>query len=1085
MRPAERAPCSPTLLKAPATPTDEDDRATDVLSADGRWPGRARQGPGWPQVRGYEMLSVIGAGGMGIVYKARHGALNRTVALKTLRGAGVDLHFSERLRAEAEAVARLQHPNIVQVFEIGTAEWRPGEAWAGPFIALEFVDGGSLARRTDKAQPPRPAAALVEKLARAVHCVHRLGIVHRDLKPANVLLTADGEPKIADFGLAKQVGTEHDAAGRSLTLDGTLMGTPEYMAPEQATGAAPTPAVDIYALGVILYELLTARVPFQAASSVETMDLARSQEPVSPRRLRPGLPRDLETVCLKCLEKEPARRYATAEALADDLRRFLDDRPVLARRAGSFEKVGRWCRRNPSAAASLAAVAGTFLAAFVLVNLSYWRSERARAEEARQRGEAQRREKSERWERYRANLVAAASALEVYNVGSAGGALEAAPEEHRNWEWRHFHSRLDLAEHVLPVFDGAAGDGNLSADGRRVLLVAGKTARVWDTVGRREVLAFEGPEGFAHAQLSPDGRTVAYRTSQTEVVLRDVDTGRIRAALPGDDRIVDFVSFTLDGTHLATGSDEQPFRFWDVQTGRLVGSSALGGGRHTSVCFSADGRRIASSAPGAAPVRVWDVESGSVLATLPDSGYSFHSAGFNERANRILTVESYPSDTMRLWETATGRLVCAMRGHGNTVTHFAFSPDGTRIASSSRDQTVGLWDAATGRSIAVLRGHRGWVNWVSFSPDGKRLVSASDDHTVRLWDATTGGELAVLPGHTGNVFEVGYTADGGSIVSLSQDGTVRVWDGRAVENDGTLRGHTGFVYGVAFHPDGKRVASASWDGTARIWDATTGRETARLAHGDKAIVTAVAFDPSGKLLATRARDAVRLWDVASGREVHRWDAPGDFWRDTRLAFSPRGDLLAAGCAGCAIRIWDVASRAEVAVLRGLPDQVRDLAFSPDGRWLAWVSERADPVVRVWDVARKEQVHALAGHTAGGYAVAWSADGTLLASGASDGTVRLWETATWTEVGVLKHGTNVYGVAFTPDGTRLACACADNSIRFWDVGTRQQVAELRGHGAYVHQVAFSPDGTRLVSASGDGTVRVWDTVRHQDRVAGGR
>jgi WD40 repeat protein len=1043
---------------------------------------RYQIGANWPRVRGYEVLSLIGSGGMATVFKARHRDLRRTVALKTIRPSVLsDPGFPERFYAEAEAVARLQHPNIIQVFEIGTLEPQPGCPEPGPFIALEYVDGGSLFDRVDHPQPPRAAAEMLEKLARAAHAAHRVGVIHRDLKPANVLLTKSGEPKIADFGVAKQLTAQPEDSPRCQTRAGTAMGTPEYMAPEQANGEAPTPAMDVYALGVILYELLTARVPHQAASAFETLDLVRNQDPIHPRRLQPRLPRDLETICLKCLEKDPAHRYASAEGLADDLRRFLDDRPVLARRTGSAEKLGRWCKRNPLPAASLAAAVAVFLTAFGLVTRSYWQSEQARAQLAEQRDQAQRREKAERWERYRADIVASANALQVYHADSARRTLASSPVEHRNWEWRYFNGRVDSARLVLTGFPaGGSGVGGASADGRRVMLNAGSRARVWDTTGPRALLAVDGPDDSGYFCLSPDGRTLAYRSGETDVVLVDVDTNEVRAVLRGHERIIRDVHFYEDGKFLTTGSHEQPFRVWDVSTGSLVRTIRTEFEKHYSVSFSGDGRRMTYANPDDREVRVIDVTTDQRIATVPNVSKAGLQAVDLDRAGRtFVTRELYPSNTLRVWDADTGQAICSMSGHSNSVTQFARSPDGRRIASASRDQTIGLWDAATGRSIAVLRGHLGVVNAVAFSPDGARLLSGSEDHTVRLWDGRTGEALSVLPGHTDGVFRVSYAADGGTILSFGRDGTVRVWDARTAELNHTLRGHTTFVYGVAFHPDGERVASASWDGTARVWDATTGRQSAVLNHGDKTVATAVAFHPAGKLLATRARDAVRLWDVETGREVHRWDVPGDGWRDSRLAFSPDGHRLAAGCAGPVIRVWDTDTRTELATLRGHEVEVRDVAFSPDGRWLA---SAGDGPVRIWDVTRGELVQTLAGHTAGAYAAAFNRQGTQLATGSTDGTVRLWDVTTWTETAVLKHGTNVYGVAFSPDGTRLVSACADNSIRFWDLATRQEVADLRGHGAYVHQIAFSPDGSRLVSGSGDHTLRIWDSRSAQERLS---
>jgi eukaryotic-like serine/threonine-protein kinase len=308
---------------------------------------------GFPRVRGYDILGLVGRGGMGLVFEARHRELNRRVALKTLRGdALADPVYRERFRHEAEAIAQLQHPNIIQVFEVGTTEPSFGATEGEPFIALEFVDGGSLAQRAKGPQRPEFAARVLEPVARAAHAAHRLGIVHRDLKPANVLLARDGTPKVADFGIAKQMGAE----ARSVTRVGTVMGTPEYMAPEQFEGETAVPSIDVYALGVMLYELLTGRVPLQGATFADTMLLAIQQEPVPPSRLQPGVPRDLETICLKCLEKDPRKRYRTANDLADDLARWQAGEPILARPLGPVGRAVRWARRKPTVAALVAAV---------------------------------------------------------------------------------------------------------------------------------------------------------------------------------------------------------------------------------------------------------------------------------------------------------------------------------------------------------------------------------------------------------------------------------------------------------------------------------------------------------------------------------------------------------------------------------------------------------------------------------------------------------------------------------------------------------------------------------------------------------
>jgi hypothetical protein len=316
------------------------------------------------QVGDYDILAEIGRGGMGVVYQARHRRLKRMVALKMLLGgAFTDRAEHARFRVEAEAVARLRHPNIVQIYEVGEYGEDPG--LPRPFFTLEFAEGGNLAGRlAGRPHPPRQAAAWLEALARAAHYAHQQGIVHRDLKPSNVLLAADGQPKICDFGVAKLLtgsGVE--------TLSGVLLGTAEYMAPEQASGdAAVGPAADIYALGALLYTALTGHPPFQGTSVLHTLEQVRHQEPVSPLRLQPQVPRDLDTICLKCLQKDPHKRYASARALADDLGRFLGGEPIHARPLGRTARLWRWCRRNPVPASLLLTV--TLGAAFGLWYLS-------------------------------------------------------------------------------------------------------------------------------------------------------------------------------------------------------------------------------------------------------------------------------------------------------------------------------------------------------------------------------------------------------------------------------------------------------------------------------------------------------------------------------------------------------------------------------------------------------------------------------------------------------------------------------------------------------------------------------------------
>ena len=375
------------------------------------------------------------------------------------------------------------------------------------------------------------------------------------MKPANVLLTRAGEPKIADFGLAKQLSSEVDVSGRFLTQPGVVVGTPEYMSPEQASGTTPTTAVDIYALGVILYELLTARVPFQGTNPVETMDLVRHQEAVAPRQLQPSIPRDLDTICLKCLEKDPNRRYVSADALADDLQRFLNHRAIQARRVSRIGKAQRWCRRNPVASVSLICVVSMFLTAFAIVSGSYWK-------EASAREEAIERARAEREENYFANIAATANALQVYNVDSARRTLDAAPEEHRNWEWRHFQSRLDLTAYVSETANPLFGRVTFSPSARYAIRWRGEHAHVlWDTTSRGDTASFQANGNFV---LCNDERTIVSLLDNGSIAFDDVATGKTQIVLHQQTKPAISISASADGKRVVTYTSDRKVWIWNA-----------------------------------------------------------------------------------------------------------------------------------------------------------------------------------------------------------------------------------------------------------------------------------------------------------------------------------------------------------------------------------------------------------------------------------------------------------------------------------------------------------------------------------------
>jgi WD40 repeat protein/serine/threonine protein kinase len=1027
-------------LHVPASKTVPDLGAAPAPVQEGK--ARAHE---WPTVPGYVLLDVLGRGGMGVVYKARQLKLKRTVALKMiLTGAHAGPQELDRLRSEADAVARLQHPNIVQIHEINEQDGLP-------YLALEFVDGTSLDKKLlGTPMAPNEAAALLQSLAEAMDYAHQQGVIHRDLKPANVLLaraerksspsitvgnsTPPPLAKITDFGLAKQL-----ESGSRNTGTGAIVGTPSYMAPEQAAGKNHEigPLTDVYALGAILYECLTGRPPFRAPTPMDTVLQVLSDEPVAPTRLQPQTPRDLETICLKCLQKEPPRRYASAAELAEDLRRYLHGEPISARPVGQIERAIKWARRRPVIAGLSAVLVTVLVVGFVLVSWLWLRAEHARKAEsqARVQEKAEKEAKNAALKQSEQTLYFNRIALAdrewwANNVPGVETLLDHyTADTRRGWEW-HYLKRLCHAE---------------------LLTVAGQ---------------------FCVA-ISPNGRLLA-TANNGNVYLWNATTGRLGLTLSAAQRRVNHLAFSHDGRLLASAGDDKTIKLWDPATGKELGKLTGHDDPVVQLAFSLDGRWLASAGNNDT-VKVWDVATRRVLHTV--SGNT--TVAFSPVGSLLATASG--EKEIRLWDPATGNEVRTLDGpdgHTASVVGVTFSPEGKWLATASLDQTIRIWDVATGQERRTIYVRAGKIARIAFSPDGRYLACASGDEKVpggvKMWDAESGQELRSYRWQTTGGSDVAFSP-GGRRLFAADSMCVKVWDATSDLEARTLRGHTGEVESVAFSPDGKRLASGDTDGTVRVWDVASGKQLAACL-GHLNAVTCVAFTPDGKGLASASIDkTVLFWNPATGEEVRTLRPGGAV---LSLAFSHDGRSLATASSveehSGEVKIWDVGSGRELRLFSG--EEIIYLVYSPDCKRLVGLSKFQ---AHIWDCSTSKEVLTLRQEPIPFARVAFSPDGQYLVTtgGVTDqGQAKIWDANRGTIVREIpSRGNRVGHPAYHPEGRRLAVAGWDHTVKLWDPLTGQDILTLHGHTDRVTSVAFSPNGWRIASASTDKTVRIWDAT----------
>lgn len=1056
----------------------------------------------------YRIEGEVAQGGIGRVLSARDGRLDRTVAVKVLlEDSGA---YEDRFVREALVTARLQHPSIVPVYEAG--RWPTGE----PFYSMKLVSGKPLLEiieKTTSLEERLPLLTRVLAVADAMAYAHERRIIHRDLKPANILAGAHGETVLIDWGLAKDLNEEHIPSvaelvadpnatapeNNALTMIGSVMGTPAYMPPEQASGAAVDERADVYALGAILYHVLSGKQPYAGYNGMQTIMRVLEEPPKSLEALQGGIPRDLLAIIDKAMHRERDARYPTAKEFAEDLRRYLTGQLVGAHHYSSKERVLRFVRKNRTAF-GVGGVAVMLMVLMGALNVSRIMRERDRAETERQRAEIAKEQATAHADEL--TLVQARAAVER-DPNAALAWLKVLSPSFRKWNsarviaadawsrgtsttWRNHKETINMMalsrdekffvtasdDHTACIVDFATGQS-------RVL--AGHTDEVWSVT------------------ISSDGRQVMTAGKDHTIRLWDVATGKITRTLEGSTGGIIHAVFSPDNKFVFSHSDDYTLSIWDLATGkdRVLASGLKMAARaivapdgHHCVTTGIDGSMWYVGLDGSEPKRL--VGLSTISPGTQRRGRSHFVMSPDSQKLLVGSAEGF----VQLWDKQTEK-VRIFEGQTKPIVRVAFSPDGKYIAAASVDGSLRIWNVEMG-TARVLPSLEAGVHALEFSSDGRMLLVAGDDKTVRVFDLSTEWRRRFV-GMQDTIPAASFTKDGSRFLVASGEGAVRVF--RVHQESGRLLGkHEGRIFAVDVSNRGDDVASAGSDGFVRIWRAREQDVAPITLAGHVGAVPIAKFSPGGDLLVSSGLDGtVRLWD-RSGHQIRGIlvpDAPaargavspdrntmamggnGLWLQLTKVAFSPDGNTIAIGGPSGLVQLWDVDSGA----LRELGQHeggIAHLSFSSDGRLLGTAG--ADKVAKVWNIESGKSTD-LRGHESSLSWIAFSPDTRTIATGSWDHRLRLWDPGASEPRVYDASGHRVQSLSFAADGASILGFNGTSSARLWEVSSGNLLRVFRGHRGNITSLVDAKDGSVFASGGDDHTVRLTDIETGESRVMG--